>query len=452
VPQTRLILIELNELCPHLLDDFMSRGMLPNFKRFHDSSTVYVTDAAEQPPNLEPWIQWPSVHSGMSFEEHQIFHLGDGRKLKRKLVGELLSDAGLRVGVFESMNTNYSKLNGYVVPDPWDKAGAAYPDWLSPFYETVSGQVQESSRESAFTLKDMMKFGTFLAGNGLTLKTASAVASELMDEKRDPGVKWRRASLLDQMQYDVFRSLNKKFDVQFATFFSNSTAHYQHYFWRNMEPDKLQVRPAEGDHKSLDDAIAFGYRQMDDLIGKFMADYPDALLVFCTALSQQPWTDTTKVTYRPKDFTAFLKFAGIDTAGVELKPVMAEQFHAEFPDEPAARKAADLLGKLTVDGEPMMLVDRQGNDVFTGCKIIDPHASEKTIVGAPGGPAAFSDVLYMIHSMRSGRHHPDGALWIRGGDHRRVAEKVPLTAIAPTVLAHFDVAQPAYMRSTPLSA
>ena len=47
------------------------------------------------------------------------------------------------------MNLNYGKLDGYVIPDPWDKDGQAQPDWLQPFYRTVAGQVQESSREGA---------------------------------------------------------------------------------------------------------------------------------------------------------------------------------------------------------------------------------------------------------------------------------------------------------------
>ena len=64
---SRLILIEFNELCPSLLDRFMERDWLPNFQRFHDLSDVYTTDAGEKPEHLEPWIQWPTVHSGMPF-------------------------------------------------------------------------------------------------------------------------------------------------------------------------------------------------------------------------------------------------------------------------------------------------------------------------------------------------------------------------------------------------
>jgi len=122
-----LILIEFNELSPRLLERFMAAGKLPNFRKFYAESTVYVTDAQEEVAHLEPWIQWPTVHSGLTYQEHGVFHLGDGRNETRKYIAEILSDAGVRVGVFGSMNMNYRALNGYVIADPWDKEAFCFP-------------------------------------------------------------------------------------------------------------------------------------------------------------------------------------------------------------------------------------------------------------------------------------------------------------------------------------
>jgi len=60
-----VLMLELNELSPVLLEKFMSSGDLPNFSRLYESSVVRRTDAAEAPPYLEPWIQWPTVHFGV---------------------------------------------------------------------------------------------------------------------------------------------------------------------------------------------------------------------------------------------------------------------------------------------------------------------------------------------------------------------------------------------------
>lgn len=448
---TQLILIEFNELCPLLLHRFMDRGLIPNFRRFFDSSTVFTTDAGEDPEHLEPWIQWPTVHSGMPRAEHRVFHLGDGRRLEHKCLAELLSDAGINVGVCGSMNQNYTGLRGYVLPDPWDKQGEAHPTWLEPFYRTVARQVQESSREENISRKDMVSFGWFLLRHGLTAGTTLAVVRQLAAERRDPGIRWRRACLLDRLQYDIFRHLNRRFDVRFATFFCNSTAHFQHYYWRNMEPEHFEVPPPESDHPSLKDAILFGYRAMDRLLGRFMADYPDALLMMCTALSQQTWSETTKCTFRPRQFETFLEFAHVHVDGATIKPVMAEQFHVECFSPKEAELAENRFRDLFVEEEPLMTVRREGSSLFAGCRVTDTAVMDRPVLRrSDGARRPFGDLFHMVHSMRSGRHHPDGVLWIRNGRHRLEIDKVPLTAVAPTILTHFGLRPPSHMKENPL--
>jgi hypothetical protein len=448
---SRLILIEFNELCPSLLDQFMDRGWIPNFRRFYESSAVFTTDAGEEPENLEPWIQWPTVHSGMPFADHGVFHLGDGRRMEHKCLAELLSDAGIKVGVCGSMNQNYTGLSGYLIPDPWDKEGEAHPAWLAPFCRTVARQVQESSREKGLSRKELASFGWFMLRHGLTMGTTLAVLRQLANERRDPGIRWRRACLLDRIQYDVFRNLNRRLDVRFATFFCNSTAHFQHYYWRNMEPEHFDVPPPESDHPSLKDAISFGYRAMDRLLGRFMADYPDARLMLCTALSQQTWTDTTKCTFRPRQFESFLEFARVRVDGASIKPVMAEQFHVECFSPQEAELAETRFRDLFVEEEPLMTIRREGSSLFAGCRVTDTAVMDRPVMRrSDGARRAFGVLFHMVLSMRSGRHHHDGVLWVRNGRHRVAEEKVPLTAVAPTILAHFGLRPPSYMKENPL--
>src|SRR5262249_8409251 len=147
--------------------------------------------------------QWPTVHFGVPYADHKIFHLGDGQSYRRRGVAQVLSDAGFRVGVFGSMNTNYGPLNGYVIPDPWDKDGKTYPAWLQRFYRTVSNQVQESSREGAGSKGELLRFGLFMLRHGLRPPTVRDIGAQLLAEHRDPGLKWRRAVLLDAIQYDL---------------------------------------------------------------------------------------------------------------------------------------------------------------------------------------------------------------------------------------------------------
>lgn len=447
----RLFLLEFNELCPQLLEQFMAEGRLPNFWRFYASSEIYTTDAGEPADNLEPWIQWPTVHSGLPYAEHGVYRLGDGRKLASKCLAEALSDAGVRVGVCGSMNTNYRAVNGYVLPDAWDKGAEAHPAELSAYSATLARLVQESSRDKA-SKKDLLKFGWFLAKHGLTTGAVWQAVRQLAAERLTKGLSWRRACVLDRFQYDLFRTLNRRHRVRFGTFFCNSTAHFQHYYWRNMEPAAFDVPPPETDSPSLKDAIRTGYERMDKLVGRFLKHYGKDRLILCTALSQQPWADTTKCTYRPVDFDRLFAFAGVSLTKAAAKPVMAEQFHLDCGTPGAAEVAAAALKDLSFGNEPVMAVRRDGANLFAGCRIVTPGVMDTPVVRQSTGEAkTFRDLFYPIHTMRSGRHHPDGVLWVRTGLHRIIRDRVPLTAVAPTILAHFGVEAPATMRTPPLT-
>ena len=60
---------------------------------------------------------------------------------------------------------------------------------------------------------------------------------------------------------------------------------------------------------------------------------------------------------------------------------------------------------------------------------------------------SFDNLFYRIHTIRSGRHHSDGSFWVQSTLPRRVEDKIPLTAVAPTILRLFGVEAPAYMKT-----
>ena len=263
--------MEFNELSPVLMEKFIDAGKLPNFKRFHDESQVFTTEADAPAPDLEPWIQWVTVHSGIPYAEHQIHHLGDGHKLE-DTIWDLLSDAGKSVWVCGSMNINYeTPINGWVLPDPWVTKVSPTPDEvLDPYYRFVSANVQEhTSGNVHLTRSDQLAFLRFMATHGLRPATVAAIVGQLARERR-ADIGWKRAVMLDRLQFDLFRRHYKRARPDFSTFFLNSTAHYQHLYWRNMEPEHFKVKPDAGEQEVYEEAILFGYEQMDRLLGELL--------------------------------------------------------------------------------------------------------------------------------------------------------------------------------------
>lgn len=155
----RIVQLEFNELSPHLLDQFMGSGLLPHFKRLYDTSDVFHSEAGVPVDHLEPWIQWPTVHSGLRHDEHEIFHLGDGKKLAGRTVGNYLSAAGLRVGIFGSMNCGYDRVNGYVVPDPWDEGGRPIPTLSLPLWTLFPARFKSLRAPVALSFESFFSSG-----------------------------------------------------------------------------------------------------------------------------------------------------------------------------------------------------------------------------------------------------------------------------------------------------
>jgi hypothetical protein len=458
-----MIVLEFNELSPALMDTFIEQGYLPNFKRLRDTSQVFTTDAEEVAPNLDPWIQWVTFHSGLSFDEHGIHHLGDGHKLRVKSLWDMIGDTGKTVWVCGSMNIKYEKpIRGAVVPDPWTVGSSPSPDELDSYYMFVQRNVQEYTNDKVpLSKSDYGRFLKFMVTHGLSLHTIGSIVRQLVGERRSGKGRWKRATILDKLQRDVFLHYFKKLKPAFSTFFLNSTAHFQHAHWRNMDPEPFKIKPTDADQAEYQHAVRYGYEEMDRIVGDiFAAAPPNAVIVLATALSQQPcliYEDIGgKTFYRPRTFEPLMEFAGIVRC-LSVEPVMSEQFHLRFANETDAAAAAERLQTLQIDGKPAMHVERRETNVFSGCKIFSPLDHDVELEGGIGGKSIpFFRLFYQVESLKSGMHHPAGILWMRVPGARPTVHEgtVSLRDVPPTILSMFGIPKPTYMtgRVLPIQA
>lgn len=454
-----VITLEFNELCPSLMDEYMKRGLLPNFARLYRESQVYVTDAEEKPPKLEPWIQWVTVHTGLSASEHGVFSLGDGAKLAAPCLWDMVSDAGHAVWVCGSMNVAMKRVNGYLLPDPWSTGVDPVPAGeFDAYFRFVRRYVQEHTRERIdFGARQRMEIARFLLGHGLSACTIRKTLAQLIGEAGGRG-RWKRAAILDRLQWDLFRWYWKKSQPTYSTFFSNSTAHLQHMYWRNMDPTLFAVKPSAREQREYGDAVLFGYRQMDTIVGECLELAGDhATVIMCTALSQQGCfayeSSGGKKFYRMIDPARFLAFAGI-TAPYEYAPVMSEEFKLHFRTAEEAMAARDALLEMPVSGHRAMSARLEGRTLHAGCRIFAQLPAEAVLENAAGEPARFFDFFYQVEGTKSGMHHPDGMFWMRSPErsHRVHQAKLPLPQVAPKILAACGVPVPDWMMAgTPMT-
>ncbi len=455
-----MILLEFNELCPSLLDKWMGEGKLPNFKKFYQASDVFVSEADCDAPALEPWVQWYSLHSGLPFSDHQVFNLTDGPKAGFPDIWGMLRDGGYKTFNCSSMNAkNDDHPKATFLPDPWCTTERATPDELNVYYEFVRSQVQEYTnpdRESG--LVRAARFVSFMATHGLSLQTMNAIISQVAKEKIGSArIGWKRATILDRLQTDLFVHSFNKYQPDFSTFFLNSTAHYQHTYWRYMDPAAFIDQPDDEDLKTYKDAILYGYQCMDQVLARFiaLADKKNVVLVLASALSQQPFLEDEgeggRRYYRPKNMDKLLKTFGIEANKVQ--PVMTHQYSMQFDNDPKIERAVEILESVTYNGERAFEVRTDGDRLYFGCIIYrraQPGAMLDYTENGQSKSIALDDLFYLMDIVKSGCHHPDGILWFRTGNGQVHDERVSILDALPTILDYFDVDRPMAGEHRPL--
>lgn len=455
-----VILLEFNELCPELVQRFMTEGHLPGFSRLHQQSQVYITRADERAPELEPWIQWVTVHTGMSYREHGVFTLDEGQKVAGNQLWDYVSGSGGSVWVCGSMNiASREDLNGFALPDPWANDVKPHPAGeLDDYYDFVQHSVREHTNTRAPSgLGTALKFLLYMFSHGLSLTTCGKVICQVLREKLTGKYKWQRASVLDWIQWDVFCHYWKRERPVLATFFLNSTAHYQHVFWRNMQPELFDIRPGAEEQAEYKDAILFGYQSMDKLIVECMemAD-ENTTVVLVTALSQQPCLKYEnaggKNMYRPHSVSLLLEFAGLDQ-NLRCTPLMSEKFLLRTDSEAEASHVWDKFAELRMDDDMLLRLEKRGADVLFGCNLFDELDYDPVVSRTDGTKKNLSDLFYMANETKSGMHHPDGLFWVcePGTLHKVYRECIPLTDVAPTVLGTIGLPKQPVMRGSDLT-
>jgi hypothetical protein len=332
VPRKRLLLIALNEINFDVVADYIAAGAdLPQLRKMLDRGVVE-TSAESAYEQLEPWIQWPSIHTGLSFADHKVFRLGDAVRCAAPQIFELAEAQGLRVGALGPMNApNRLRNPAFFIPDPWTNT--------PPDSSLVSGMITEALRQAVndnaqvrVTNKTKLQIGAAM----LTLiapRYWPQLIRRLAWTLKKP---WRKAIFLDYLLHRFHIGLLNGRPADFSTVFFNAGAHLQHHYFHNAAPLRRAGRTnpewyieAEGD--PVLDVLKF----YDEALAELEA-LPDTDIIVATGLSQTPY-DTVKFYYRLRDHEAFFRLLGVDFVSIE--PRMTRDFLVTFADDTAATVA-----------------------------------------------------------------------------------------------------------------
>ena len=357
--KTKTILLGLNELNFDYIKFYISKGLLPNFKKIFEIQPPIETVSENDYKLLEPWVQWVTIHTGKTFEEHKVFRLGDVvNNPKLSQIFEELEAEGLSVGAVSPFNAE-NRLNNpaFFVPDPWTKTNPSGNWIVKALYQAVHQSVNDNAK-SKLNLKSMISLGL-----GLLLYVPISRwfhYVKTVSKAKNPGAK---AVVLDSLLADVHLTLWKKYKPDFSNLFLNSGAHVQHHYLFNS-------KAYQGDLKNPDWYCPDGFDPLIQILSEY--DYQlskllklnNVKLIIATGLHQQPHKHLTFY-WRLKEHVKFAEMIGIKNFS-EILPRMSRDFLVKFNKETDALNAENLLNSFYASKDDIKIfeVDNRGTSLF----------------------------------------------------------------------------------------
>jgi hypothetical protein len=407
----QLVLLELNEINFDLVNQYLSKypGRFSGLEKLVAGAKIH-TSSEEVYDELEPWIQWVSVHTGKSYVEHKLFRLGDIVGSQVPQIFEQLEMSGLVIGAISPMNAeNRLKKPAYFIPDPWTKTPSDDSWWSRRLGSAVAQAVNDNSQSkitmiSALTiLIGLIRFAKF-KHYPLYIKLAC----------RSVGASWRRALVLDLFLHDLHTSFLKGKNPQFSTLFLNAGAHIQHHYFHNspfISSDSGFKNPNWYISHKLDP-----FEEMlevyDCILGECLADNGYELIV-ATGLSQRPY-DRIKYYYRLKDHAAFLRRIGINF--LEVHPRMTRDFMVTFESMDDATKAQNILSELRVLKKSKPLfgeIENRGDQLFVTLTYPDELVETDVVEFGPIKLEIHQEVTFV--AIKNGMHQSKGFAFFTPG-------------------------------------
>lgn len=432
-----LILLEMNEINFDVVERYVTADVtrFPALKKLLAGAHIR-TSCEKQYEELEPWIQWVSVHTGRTYAEHGVFRLGDMVGSDTPQVFEQMESAGLKVGAISPMNAeNRLKRPAYFIPDPWTQTPTDGAWWSESLSQALSQAVNDNA-QARITPKSLLivLFGLLRFAR---VAHYPKYVSLVLGSRRKP---WLRALLLDLLLHDVHWSMFKAKMPNFSTLFLNAGAHIQHHYFFNAEPlRKVSINKNPSWYVSeSEDPLADVLGLYDLIVGEYF-DRTDADVVLATGLSQKPY-DRVKFYYRLNSHADFLR--RLDIVFRNVHPRMTRDFLIEFESVQQAQAAQEVLAGVSVLGghEPLFgEIDNRGNSLFVTLTY-PQEITEQTQYQVGDRAAALMPEVSFV-AIKNGMHQEKGfAFFTPGAAKHAPADKAHVAQLAYTLKDYFGLA------------
>ena len=352
-----MILLALNELNVEYIRGYVNEGKLSNFDKLLRHGVVHTWSETKY-ELLEPWIQWATVQTGKTYNEHKVFRLGDMvNRPDLHQIFEDLEESGFSVGAISPFNADNRLTNSkFFIPDPWTQTKASGGYIIEKFSRTVSRFVN-SNASGKVGPTDVI---WLLLGFILYMRVKRwPKFLKLVSLRKKPGIK---AAILDMILLEVFVTLQKKHKPDYSHLFFNGGAHVQHHYMFNSSQYKGDFKNPEWYCPADWDPILMMLETYDTIIGDLLES--GERIIGVTGLHQVPHEEQTFY-WRPVAHKDFLLECGLK-GEFNVIPRMSRDFLIEAADDKHAIEIENHLNQFTdsARSKPVFNVDNRGTSLF----------------------------------------------------------------------------------------
>jgi len=460
----KIILFELNEVPWRVLDDFVTERPHSWLAQRLPAMSQYETHAEDT--SLSPWITWPTLHRGVSDEQHTISDFGqDLAEIDAAYppIWDTLVRHGVSTGVFGSLHTYPLPSNvreyAFYIPDVFAAGSDCFPHSIEPFQAFNLAMSRASARNVSTGLpwQKALRLLAALPELGLTANTMVDVGRQLVDERRRSWTKVRRRSYQGVLAFDIFLRQLERTQPAFSTFFTNHVASSMHRFWAARYPD---------DYESFDygvewvatyrDEIAWTMSKCDDMLqrlAQFVRRHEGYRLWITTSMGQAATeAHVVQTQVYLSDVDRFMSRLGFERSDWEVRPAMLPRVIVVLASA-RQREFERRMSTIQIADRGPLPYKALGDRVFR----IHPGAiqnvtSEFCILDGqriPFSELGFANVGIQDGAGQSAYHIPRGLLLIddpRQSPTKGKRTQISTRDIAPMICRTFGIDPPAHMR------
>lgn len=424
----KVIFLGINEVNFPFIEKYIKQGYLPNFAKLFKKHGYTETTSENEYDLLEPWIQWVTIQTGLTYSEHKVFRLGDITKSHVEQIWETLEKKGYSVGAVSPINAANNTQNAcFFLPDPWTPTQVTGDWFIKVLHKSVVQLVNDNAQNK---IKATSALGLLIgAVKGTQPKNIPYFLSLGVQIKAKP---WNKALILDRLLADIFHNLWKKHQPDFSTLFLNAGAHIQHHYMHSSAVYEGQCKNPEWYINPKHDPVLEVYELYDSIIKEYLS--LPVHLIIATGLHQDPYEKTTYY-YRLKDHSNFLKKIGIRFKSVTA--LMSRDFTIYFENQKDANIAKNILTQIkSMEGDPIFYVDNRGTDLFVMLtypkEILDNftlYLNNKTLNNFE------NDIAFV--AIKNGHHNGIG-YYIDTDKEKSISSPIPLASIYNQLITSVD--------------